>query len=104
MDLAGLFHDVLVGVGDGVGKEPLPLAVGERKVVHRLQLAAQVGDQVGLGVEGKVFVALPREQLDELLLQRRLALVAVGAVFHRLVGGHDGVFGGGGDDVVGVHG
>ena len=29
LDLPGLFHNMLVGVGDGVGEEPLPLAVGE---------------------------------------------------------------------------
>ena len=29
LDLPGLLHHMLIGVGDGVGEEPLPLAVGE---------------------------------------------------------------------------
>ena len=94
---------MLVGVGDGVSKESLPLAVDERKIVHQFQLAAQVGNLVGFSVQGQIFIALLGEQLEEPRLQRRLALVAFQAVFHRLAGGHDGVFSGGGNDVECVH-
>ena len=47
----------------------------------------------------QILVALLGEQLDKLPLRRRLALVAVRAVFHRLVGGDDGIFRCGGDDI-----
>ena len=103
LDLPGLLHDVLVGVGDGVGEEPLPLAVGELVTVQGLQLAAQVGDEVGLLVDLQVLIALLGEQLDELPLQRRLALIAVRAVFHRLIRGDDRIFGCGCDDVKIAH-
>ena len=46
-----------------------------------LLLPAQVGDQVGLLVDWQIHIALLGEQLDELTLQRRLALVAVGTFF-----------------------
>ena len=93
LDLPSLLHDMLVGVGDGVGEEPLPLAVGELVAVKGLQLAAQVGNEVGLLVDLQILIALLGEHLDKLPLQRRLALIAVRAVFHRLIGGDDGVFG-----------
>lgn len=66
-------------------------------------MAAEVGDQVGLLADRQIRIALLGEQLDELPLQRRLALVAVGAFFHRFVGGDHGIFSCGGDDVVLLH-
>ena len=53
---------MIVGVGDGVGEGPLPLAVGELVAIQGLQLAAQVGNEVGLFMKGKILIAL----LDEL--------------------------------------
>lgn len=103
LDLPGLLHNVLVGIGDGVGEEPLPLAVGELVAVQGLQLAAQVGDEVDFFVNLQIFIALLGEQRNKLPLQRRLALIAVRAVFHRLVGGDDGVFGCGGDNIIIAH-
>ena len=84
-------------------EELLPLAVGKLVIVQGFQLAAQIGDQVDLLVDLQIRIALLGEQLDELTLQRRFALVAVGAVFHRLVGGDHGVFGCSGDDIVLFH-
>ena len=52
----------------------------------------------------QIFIALLGKQLDKLPLQSRLALVAVRAVFHRLIGGDNGVFGCGGDNVILAHG
>ena len=72
---------MLVRVGDGVGEEPLPLAVGELVTVQGLQLAKQVGDEVGLLVDLQVLISPLGEHLDKLPLQGRLALVAVRAVF-----------------------
>ena len=66
-------------------------------------MAAEVGDQVGLLVDRQIRIALLGEQLDKLPLQRRLALVAVGAFFHRLVGGDHGVFGCGGNNIKITH-
>ena len=48
LNLPGLLHDVLVGVGNGILEELLPLAVGKLVIVQSLQLTAQIGDQVGL--------------------------------------------------------
>ena len=93
LDLPGLLHNVLIGVGDGVGEEPLPLAVGELVTVQGLQMAAQVGNEVGLLVDLQILIALLGEQLDKLPFQCRLALVTVRAVFHWLVGGDHGIFG-----------
>ena len=94
---------MLVGVGDGVGKELVPLAVGKGVVVQGLQLAAQVGDELRLGVDGQVGIALPGELPDKGFLQLRLALVSVRAGGRGGVLSQDGVLGGGGDEVVAVH-
>ena len=99
LDLPGLLYNMLVWVGNGVGEEPLPLAVGKLVAIQGLQLAAQVGNEVGLFVNLQILIALLGEQVDELPLQHRLALVAARAVFHRLVGGDHGVFRCSGDDV-----
>lgn len=103
LDLPGLFLDMLVGVGDGVEEKTLPLTVGKLVVVQKLQLAAQIGDEVGLLVDLQILIALLGEQVDELPLQCRLTLVTVRAVFHRLVGGDDSVFGRSCNDVKGTH-
>lgn len=74
---AGLFQNAVVGSGDAGLKEAVPFAVGEGIMVEQFQLAAEVGDEFPLTVDGEIFIALPLEQADELLLQCRLALVAV---------------------------
>ena len=51
----------------------------------------------------QIFIALLGKQLDKLPFQSRLALVAVRVVFHRLVGGNNGVLGCGGYDVEIAH-
>lgn len=52
----------------------------------------------------QILIALLGEQLDKLPLQSRLALVTVRAILHRLVGGDDGVFSCGSDDIKVTHG
>ena len=99
LDFSGLLHNVLVGVGDGIGEEPLPLPIGELVAVQSLQLAAQVGNEVGFLVDLQILIALLGKQLNEFPLQVRFALVGVRAVFYWLVRGDDGVFGCGGDKV-----
>ena len=80
LDLAGLFHNMLVGVGNGMGKELIPL-----------------------GVDGKVGIPLFGELPDEGFLQLRLALVSLRAGGRGGVLSRDGVLGGGGNEVVAVH-
>ena len=92
LNLTGFFHDMLVGVGNGIVKELLPLAVAELVTVQRFQLTAQIGDEVGFLMNLQILIALLGEQLDKLPLQCRLTLVTVRAVLHRLVGGNNGVF------------
>lgn len=58
LNLPGLLHDVLVGVGNGILEELLPLAVGKLVIVQSLQLTAQIGDQVGLLVDWQIRIAL----------------------------------------------
>ena len=103
LHLAGLFHNVFVGVGQGFMEKAIPLAVGKGVVVEGFQLTAQVGDEFRLGVDGQIGIALLGELLDERLFQCGLALVAVrpGGGF---IGGDHRVLGGGSDDVIGVHG
>ena len=52
----------------------------------------------------QILIALLGEQLDKLPLQSRLALVTVRAILYRLVGGDDGVFSCGSDDIKVTHG
>ena len=42
LHFAGLFRNAVVGIGNALGKEPLPFAVGKAVVVQRFQLCAQV--------------------------------------------------------------
>lgn len=94
---------MLVGVGNGMGKELIPLAVGEGVIVEGFQLTAQVGDEFRLGVDGKVGIPLFGELPDEGFFQLRLALVSLRAGERGGVLSQDGVLGGGGDEVVAVH-
>ena len=103
LDAAGLVLDAVVGVGDALAKEPLPLGTGEGVAVQFLQLLAEVGSQLRLGVDGKILVSLFAEEADKLLLQRGLALVTVGAGLDQLVFCYHRVFGSLGDDVVSTH-
>ena len=75
LDAHGLLDDALVGAGDLLGEEPLPLGVGERDVVQRLELRAQVGDELRLAGDRQVLVRLLLQELDELPLQLGLGLV-----------------------------
>lgn len=99
LDLAGLFQNVLVGVGNDTGEELIPLAVGELVAVQGLQLPAQVGDQIRLLVDGQILIALLLEHPEKFLLQGSLALVLLGAEGGGGVFRDHGVFRGGGDDV-----
>ena len=103
LDAAGLVFNAVVGVGDALAKKPLPLGIGEGVVVQLLQLFAEVGSQLRLGVDGKILVPLSTEQADKFLFQRGLALVAVGTGLDRFVFCDYRVFGGLGNDVKVAH-
>ena len=85
LDAAGLVLDAIVGVGDALAEKPLPLGIGEGVAVQFLQLLAEVGSQLRLGVDGKILVSLFAEEADELLFQCGFALVAVGTGFVRFI-------------------
>ena len=103
LHLAGLFHNVLVGVGQRLVEKTVPLAVGKVVAVEGFQLTAQVCDEFRLGVDGQIGIALLGELPDERLFQRGLALVAVRPGGGGFIGGDHRVLGGGSDDVIGVH-
>ena len=99
LNLAGLFRNAVVGIGNALGKEPLPFAVGKAVVVQRFQLCAQVGDQLRLAVNRLVLIALLCQKADKLRFERSFALIGVGARSHRLVFCNNGVFRCFGDNV-----
>lgn len=103
LDAAGLVLNAVVGVGDALAEKPLPLRTGEGVAVQLLQLFAQVGNQLRLGVDGQILIPLFAEQADKFFLQRGLALVAVGAGLDRLVFSYYRVFRGLGNDVEIAH-
>ena len=58
LDTAGLVNDGVIGGGDGLPEESLPLRIAEAVVVEGLDLGAEVGNEVVLGVEADVLVGL----------------------------------------------
>ena len=64
---------------------------------------AEVGGQLFFRVDRQILIPLFTEQADELLFQRGLALVAVGAGLDRLVFSYYRVFRGLGNDVEIAH-
>ena len=89
---AGLFLDALVGVGDALLEEPLPLAIGKLVVVQFLQLLAKVGDEVRLGMDGQVSIAYLTQQADKLFFQLCLALIRLSPLREGRVFRYNGVF------------
>ena len=79
LDGAGFLNDTLVSVGKGFGKEPLPFVIGKGVAVEKLQLPSKVFDQARFAVNGKIFVALRRQQTDKFLFKSRFALETVRA-------------------------
>ncbi len=75
VDAHGLVDDAGVRAGDPLGEEALPLGIGEPYAVERLELAAQVGDELALGGDGEVGVGLLLQLSQERLLKVGLRLV-----------------------------
>ena len=96
---ARLFQNPVVRARDAVFEKARPLAVRKNVVVQEFQLAAEVGDERGFVVNLQIFIPLRTQKPEELLLQRRLALIAVRPAGIRRVRGHDRALGCRGDDV-----
>lgn len=96
---ARLFQNPVVCARDAVLKKARPLAARKGVVVQALQLAAEVGDECGFVVDLQIFIPLRTQKPQKLLLQRRLALIAVRPAGIRRVLGHDRALGCRGDDV-----
>ena len=99
LHFAGLFRNAVVGIGNALGKEPLPFAVGKAVVVQRFKLRAQVGDQLRLAMNRLVLIALLCQKADKLRFERSFALIGVGTNLGGLVFGDHRVFRGCGNDV-----
>lgn len=99
LHFAGLFRNAVVGIGDALGKEPLPFAVGKAVVVQRFKLRAQVGDQLRLAVNRLVLIALLCQKADKLRFECGFALISVGTNRVGFVFGDHRVFCGRGNDV-----
>ena len=104
LNLAVLFRNAVVGIGNALGKEPLPFAVGKMIVVQRFELCAQVGDQLRLAVNRLVLIALLCQKADKLRFERSFALIGVGTNRVGFVFGDHRVFRGRGNDVEVWHG
>lgn len=99
LNFAGLFRNAVIGVGNALGKEPLPFDVGKAVVVQHFQLCAQVGNQLRLAVNRLVLIALLCQKADKLRFERSFTLIGVGTNLGGLVFGDHRVFGGRGNDV-----
>lgn len=104
LNFAGLFRNAVVGVGNALGKEPLPFAVGKAVVVQRFELCAQVGDQLRLAMNRLVLIALLCQKADKLRFERSFALIGVGTNLGGFIFGDHRVFCGRGNDVEVWHG
>ena len=100
---ARLFQNAVVRARDAVLEKARPLAVRESVAVQEFQLAAEVGDERGFVVDLQIFIPLRTQKPQKLLLQRRLALIAVRPAGIRRVLSHNRALGGGGDDVELAH-
>ena len=88
LDAFGLVLDAHLGRGDMLLKELFPLLIRKSQMVQPFHLLAQVGDELRLGGDVDIFVALLHQLLDEAGLQCRFALVAIVLARQRLVVGH----------------
>ena len=92
LDLPGLLHDMLVGIGDALCQKTGPLGIGEGIAVQPFELRPQIGEQLRLRVDRQVFIALHREHTNEFPFQLRFALIAVGTGLYGLILCDHGVF------------
>ena len=84
--------DTVVRISDTVGEKACPLAVREGIAIQLLELNPQIAHQFFFRVDLEVFIPLCLQHTDQLRLQLRLALVALGVLLQRRVFGHDRAF------------
>ena len=92
LDTTAFILNLIVGDSNTGSEKPLPLAVRKGVVVQLLQLSAEVGDQLRLGMDREIFIALFAENADKFFFQRGLALVAVGTGLDWFIFRHHCVF------------
>ncbi len=85
-----LLHGAVVGAQQVLRAEPTPLRIAERDAIERLELCAEVREQVRLRSDREVLVGLLAQQSDELPFEVGLRLVPArtGRIGHEL--GHHG--------------
>ncbi len=87
-----LFHHAAILFCQHFPPEPFPFAIGKDVSIQLFQLGAQVSNQVGLLVDGKVFIAQLPQQAEELIFQVGFALVRLRAPGLGGVLGDNGAF------------
>ncbi len=92
LDAAAFVLNLIVCDGNTRSEKPLPLAVSKGVVVQLFQLSAEVGDQLRLGMDREIFIALFAEEADKFFFQCGLALVTVGTGLDWFIFCHHCVF------------
>ena len=72
-----LFYDAVIVSCNAGTEKVFPFRIGKGHAVEFFQLAAKVGDKFHLGRDGKVFVGLRLQLLNEGLFQRGFTLIGV---------------------------
>ena len=103
LNLLCLGYNIIILVGYALIEKVLPLTIREMVVVEFLQLGAQVFDEVGFRVYGKILIALLPKEPDELSLQISLTLVGFGRSRHVVILCNHSVFLTFSDDIVLCH-
>ena len=83
--LPGLFHDMLIGISNGIFEKILPLCIRKLIVVQFFQFLTEIDNQVFLRVNRQIFISLFAEQADKLLFQFCFALITVRALLDWLI-------------------
>ncbi len=81
----GLFHDMLIGIGNSIFEKSIPFCVRKLIVVQLLQFLTKIDNQIFFCVNRQIFISLFTEQTDKLLLQFRFALVTVRTLLDWLI-------------------
>ena len=71
------FYDAIIVSRNAGTEKGFPFRIGKGHAVELFQLTAKVGDKLRLGRDGKVFVGLRLQLLDEGLFQRGFTLIGV---------------------------
>ena len=103
LDGSGFFHNALIGIGKGFRKETLPFPIGKGVVIEKFQLVSEIFNQARFTVNGKIFISLRFQQVDEFLFQSCFALKGVGVCAFRHIFRYNGAFVGFGNYIILTH-